>query len=87
MADVAETLANFAADRMVIDRTGLSGAFDFELKWTPDNLRAGSPGATSVGDNATLFTALQEQLGLKLDAQRGPVEFLVVDSAERPTPD
>jgi uncharacterized protein (TIGR03435 family) len=68
--------------RVVIDRTGLTGAWDFELTSTPPDV------ATAVStDIPTLFTALQEQLGLKLDATRGPAEVLVVDRIERPTPD
>ena len=62
---------------------GLQGEFDFELRFTPER-------ATAVTANAefpNIFTAVQEQLGLKLEAARGPVEFLVVDSVSRPTPD
>ena len=84
MEDLAAALANFAAERMVVDRTGLTGRYDLEVQWTPDTARAG---ATDAADAGSLFTALQEQLGLKLESQRGPVEYLVVDSAERPTPD
>jgi bla regulator protein blaR1 len=68
--------------RVVIDRTGLAGAWDFELTFTPPDVSA----AVST-DVPSLFTALQEQLGLKLDATRGPSEVLVVDRIERPTPD
>jgi uncharacterized protein (TIGR03435 family) len=60
--------------RLVVNRTGLSGVFDMDMKWTPDEL----------GTNADLFTALQEQLGLKLEAIRAPVEVIVIDSASRP---
>ena len=71
-----------AADRPVIDRTGLVGTFDWDLQWTLDSLgRSESPNAVS------LFTALQEQLGLKLESDRGPVEMLVIDSVQLPTPD
>ena len=80
--------------RTVIDRTGLSGTWAFDLKFTPD---AGQlpPGASPNGPDApvidpngpSIFTAVQEQLGLKLDATRGPVEMLIVDRLERPTPD
>jgi uncharacterized protein (TIGR03435 family) len=66
----------------VIDRTGLTGTFDWELQWTADPFPR--PGAL---DALTLFTALQEQLGLRLDSARGPIEALVIDSVERPTPD
>jgi uncharacterized protein (TIGR03435 family) len=83
-ADLADALGNFGLSRMVIDRTGLKGAFDFELTWTPDTARP-SPGAAA--DLPSLFTAIQEQLGLKLEPQRGPVEFLIVDRVEPPTPD
>ena len=59
--------------RAVIDQTGLKGTFDFKLAWTPDEARTESEGSS-------LFTALQEQLGLKLESNcRGPVEILVVD--------
>ena len=63
-------------DRLVVDKTGLTGPFDLDLKWD-----------AGLADTATpaLFTALREQLGLKLDAQRGPVEVLVIDSVERPS--
>jgi len=84
MADLATALASFVTDRMVIDRTGLSGAYDFELRWTPDNLQ--SPNAANTSDAPSIFSALQEQLGLKLEAQRGPVEFLLIDSVAKPTP-
>jgi len=82
---LATALAGFAADRMVVERTGLKGLYDIDLQWTPDNLRTG--GAATTSDYPSLFTALQEQLGLKLESSRGPVEFVVVDSVERPSPD
>ena len=70
--------------RVVIDRTGLAGAWDFELTFAPPDVTV----AVSPDLNApSLFTALQEQLGLRLDATRGPAEVLVVDRIERPTPD
>jgi uncharacterized protein (TIGR03435 family) len=71
-------------NRAVIDKTGLSGAFDIELTFEDD--RYLPPGATRR-EGVSLFTAVQEQLGLKLEAARGPVEVLVIDSAERPAPD
>jgi uncharacterized protein (TIGR03435 family) len=79
--------------RVIVDRTGLSGNFDFDLKWTPDQMPQGAPppGAPPLPaadpNGPSLFTALQEQLGLKLEAERGPVEVLVIDSVDRPTPD
>ena len=64
--------------RPVVDRTGLTGPFDLELKWSPDQTDTTGP---------SLFTAIQEQLGLKLESQRAPVDVLVIDRLERPTPD
>jgi uncharacterized protein (TIGR03435 family) len=83
-------------DRPIVDKTGLSGPFDVKLDWTPDPALARSPeGAaraaeavgSAPGERLSIFTALQEQLGLKLEATRGPLEVLVVDRLERPTPD
>ena len=65
--------------RPVFDRTGLTGRFDFTLNWAPE-------GSTDT-DAPSIFTALQEQLGLKLQPARGAVDVLVIDSAERPTPE
>ena len=71
------------AGRAVEDRTGLSGWFDFDLEFTPT---FGSPDASALpSERPSLFTALQEQLGLKLEPRRGPVEVFVIESAERPT--
>ena len=70
---------------MVVDRTGLNGSFDFTLRWMPDSGRATT--SYAVSDSPSLFTALQEQLGFRLEPQRGQVEFLVIDSVDRPTPD
>jgi uncharacterized protein (TIGR03435 family) len=85
------TLANFAAgmlsdrlDRPVFDRTGLSELFDIHLEFTPDHSMAG---AASPPDTLgpSIFTAVQEQLGLKLSAAKGPVEVLVLDHVEKPS--
>lgn len=79
-------------NRVVLDKTGLAGRYSFNLEFTPDQAPPGgfqlNGAPVSINpDGPSLFTALQEQLGLKLDAQRGPVETLVVDSVEQPTPD
>ena len=71
-------------DRVLIDRTGLSGRFDWDLQWTPEPL---TPDVASVPNPLPLVTALQEQLGFRLEPQRAPVEVLVIDRAERPRPD
>jgi bla regulator protein blaR1 len=76
--------------RIVVDRTKLSGVFDLNLTWTPDQLPPqGDPGshAPPPADGPSIFAAVQEQLGLKLDPQRSPVDVLVVDRAEHPTAD
>jgi uncharacterized protein (TIGR03435 family) len=67
--------------RMVVDNTGLTGKYNFTLKWTPET-GAGSSDAAAPGPG--LFTALQEQLGLKLEATRAPVDTIVVDAAQMP---
>jgi uncharacterized protein (TIGR03435 family) len=77
-------------ERMVFDKTGLAGRFAFNLAWTPDQIptEAPTPGIPPIDPNGpSLVTALQEQLGLKLEATKGPVEVLVVDSVEHPTED
>ena len=81
---LVNALGSFGLNRMVLDQTDLKGAFDFELRWTPDGARATD---ALANDAPSIFAALQEQLGLRLDSQRGPVGFLVIDSVERPTPD
>lgn len=94
MSQVAQMLSQ-QVQRVVVDRTGLMGNFDFDLTFTPDQLPQGRgvppPGAPAPPpidpDGPSIFTALQEQLGLKLEAQRGPVSVMVVDRIERPTPD
>jgi uncharacterized protein (TIGR03435 family) len=81
-------------DRPVIDRTGLTGRFNFPLEYMPDatsysSLREGPdrPAATSDDPAAgpSIFTALQQQLGLKLEPAKGPADFLVIDRVERPS--
>ena len=74
--------------RTVIDRTGLVGNYDFDLTFTPNQPpTASADQAAADATGASIFTAVQEQLGLKLDARQGPVEVLVIDSAERPRED
>ena len=85
MAALARTVSN-QAGRIVVDTTGLLGGFDLELEFTPDPSAAGGqPAAVSDTNLPSLFTALEEQLGLKLVPERRPVEVLVIDRVERPT--
>ena len=79
--------------RMVVDRTGLTGGYDYELRFGDREIPGAGPGGgfpipfeTADPDAPSLFTALEEQLGLKLEPQTGPVEVLVIDHVERPTP-
>jgi uncharacterized protein (TIGR03435 family) len=68
--------------RYVIDKTGLTGRYDLELHWTPDD----TPADSTLAGGPSVFTAVQEQLGLKFESARAPVDVLVVDSAEQPGP-
>jgi len=70
-------------DRVVVDRTGLDGRFDWEIQWTPDDTPP-DPGARGV---PSLVTALREQAGFSLAGQRAPVDVLVIERVERPDPD
>ena len=79
MTDFAQTL-QLMGDKPVVDQTGLSGRYDFTLLWTPDAMRATEPDAAPP-----LFTAVQEQLGLKLEATRTPTDVFVIDAATKPT--
>ena len=74
-------------DRIVVDRTGLTGRFDIELSWKGTPLRPAPDAPPAASDGPSVFTAVQEQLGLRLEPARGPVEHLVIESAERPLPD
>ena len=83
--------------RTVVDKTGLTAKYDFTLQWTPDEsqgamLKGPGPGPQSTSSppppdpsGPSIFTAVQEQLGLKLESQKGPVEILVIDHAEQPS--
>jgi uncharacterized protein (TIGR03435 family) len=87
MADFASLLQRAILDRPVVDKTGLSERYDFDLEWAPDETQFNGDGPTSSADApaAPLFTAIQQQLGLRLVATRGPVDALIVDKAERPS--
>jgi uncharacterized protein (TIGR03435 family) len=82
MPQFAEDLATLSqVDRPVLDRTGIPGVFDFNLKFGESNDEMKR--ALIAGDGASIFTLIQEQLGLKLEARKGPVEMLVIDRVER----
>ena len=95
IAQLATLLAN-QVGRPIVDKTGLSGGYDLQLSFLPDGGRGGPlgtppPGASPLPpidpDAPSLFTALQEQLGLKLESGRGPVDAIVIVSVEPPTED
>ncbi len=73
ISDLAATLPGYVR-RSVIDKTGLTGDFDFDFHWSPQD-----------PDSPSIFTAIQEQLGLKLESDKAPVEFLVIDHVEKPS--
>src|SRR6185437_4570211 len=79
MTELADSLAGFVANP-VADQTGLRAVYDLKLEWNPDELAAQSG---THGEAPSLFTALQEQLGLRLESIRAPLDFVVVDHAER----
>ena len=80
MPHLAKTLAD-QVHRTVIDKTGLTGNYDLTLQWTPD----GAPASTDADSTPDIYTAVQEQLGLKLQSAKAPVEVLVVDHAAMPS--
>lgn len=93
---LAQALAQ-RVGRTVLDQTGLKGNYDFSLKWTPEQggpgMMGGPPGGGPAPDSApppdpsgpSIFTAVQEQLGLKLEPSKGPVEILIIDHIEKPS--
>jgi uncharacterized protein (TIGR03435 family) len=76
ISSFVSTLSSNNLGRVIADKTGLAGNYDFTLKWTPD--------PSSASPNASLFPALEEQLGLKLVPQDSPMEVIVIERAEKP---
>jgi uncharacterized protein (TIGR03435 family) len=83
MAQLAAELPSATEGRHVVDRTGLSGMFDVSLTWATDAIGPNP----SPADAPSIFAAIQEQLGLKLEPTKAPMEVIVIDSAERPQAD
>jgi uncharacterized protein (TIGR03435 family) len=89
MSNVVSLLTS-EMDRLVVDRTGLKGHYDFELHWAPDTRPisdTGQPGpaVAQEASGPSIFTALQEQLGLKIESARGPVDVIVIERIETPS--
>lgn len=91
MQDFSKTMQSTALDRPVIDHTGITGRYDFTLNWTPDEFQfpdlkvPGAPPIPSNTDGPDLFTAIQQQLGLKLESTKEPADVIVVDHVEKPS--
>jgi uncharacterized protein (TIGR03435 family) len=91
MADFANLMQRNVLDRPVVDQTGLTGKYDFNLDFTPDESQFEgmgakvSPQTDSANAPPNLYTAIQEQLGLKLEATKAPAEVLVIDHVEKPS--
>ncbi len=92
MADFAGVMQGAVLDRPVVDQTGLAGRWDFTLLWTPDEFQFGGaaakmppPPATNGAAPPDLFTAMQEQLGLKLESTKAQAEVFVIDKVAKPT--
>jgi len=92
MGDFVHLMQSAVLDRPVVDQTSLTGRWDFELKWTPDDSQFGGmgirppPPSDAPDAPPPLFTAIQEQLGLKLESQKAQVDAMVVDHVEHPSP-
>jgi uncharacterized protein (TIGR03435 family) len=91
MKDFADLLQGMVLDRPVVDQTGLAGRWDFTLNWTPDEFQFAGlgvkvpPPSEKPDAPPDLFTAVQQQLGLKLEGAKAPVEILVIDKVEKPS--
>jgi uncharacterized protein (TIGR03435 family) len=82
------TMLSSQLHRTIVDQTGLTGTYDFTLQWTPDNLSTSPAGGDAQAPDPTgptIYTAVQEQLGLKLESTKGPVKTVVIDHIEPPS--
>ena len=86
MAEIAVALTQELSKelgRIIINKTGIDGRYNITLKWTPESDAA--DGSTPPDSGPSIFTAIQEQLGLKLESTKGPVQVLIIDHVEMPT--
>jgi uncharacterized protein (TIGR03435 family) len=86
MPELCSMLLSTEAGRMVVDETGLTGKYDFTLRWSRENADSSDPTVVSRDDAPDIFTAIKEQLGLQMVTRRVPGRVLVVDHVERPSP-
>ncbi len=87
VGEMAQLLQRAILDRPVVDQTGLTARFDFDLEWAPDESEFGGDAPEMAADATALplFEAVEKQLGLKMEATRGAVSAMVVDSIQRPS--
>ena len=85
MENFRNFMQGFVLDRPVLDQTGLTGNYDFKLTWTPDEMKAAPDSSASSDSGPSVFAAIQEQLGLKLEPAKGPVDVYVIDHIEKPS--
>jgi len=90
MGNFRNFMQGYVMDRPVVDQTGIEGRYDFTLDWTPDEFQFSTQGvkAPPAPDNAPhpdLYTAIQQQMGLKLEAVKAPADVMVVDRLEKPS--
>ncbi len=89
MDELCKTLGNAALDRPVVNQTGLQGRYDFSLVWTPEQLPTSALNQNALSDKGDappdLYTAIQQQLGLKIDAAKLSIEVLILDKLEKPS--
>lgn len=89
VTELAHMMQSNVLDRPVVDQTGLQGTYDFVLNWTPDVAQGGGAGMAGEKEGTDvpgIFTAVQEQLGLKLSAEKTAVQVMVIDRVEQPSP-
>ena len=85
MGEFAWVMQRSALDRPVVDQTGLSGRYDFDLEWSPEETQFDGNVPPRNPDEPDLFAAVQQQRGLRLEATKGPIDALVIDQVQRPS--
>ena len=86
IAALLYALSGISLDRQVVDKTGLTALYNFDLKWTPDDISQGGDSGQTAIQEPSLFTAIQEQLGLRLQPIKADVDAVIVEHIERPSP-